>query len=174
MPVEPEQLVEVIFDDQDRLIGYVLAITGDYHLAEDVAQDALRLAFEKRAVFNDRNHVLAWLRVTAKREALAAMRRKNAEPLLFSAEAMAQIEQADEDTAETNGADRRAALARCVEQLTPRARRMIELRYGKQMTGQRLAEAMSLKVNSAYMSLSRVHLTLRDCVRRRLAEGERG
>ena len=61
------------------------------------------------------------------------------------------------------------ALRACLEKLAPRARRIVHVRYFEGASGQKLADAMGLTLNSANASLTKVHRELETCVGNRLA-----
>jgi RNA polymerase sigma-70 factor (ECF subfamily) len=67
-------------------------------------------------------------------------------------------------------AERREALARCVEQLAPRAREILELRYSEEfLPPPEIASRLSWSVNAVHVALSRARKFLQDCTRLRLA-----
>ena len=70
-----------------------------------------------------------------------------------------------------SSSDTMQALEMCLGKLSPYSRSVIDCRYRDGHTGEKLAEAVGRKVGSVYVQLSRIHRTLADCVRQRLAEG---
>ena len=80
MPVPHDTLVQVLVKDQQKLLAYILAIVGDDHVAEDVGQEVMTLAFGHRDELNDERHVLAWMREAARRKSLEALRKLRREP----------------------------------------------------------------------------------------------
>ena len=53
--------------------------------------------------------------------------------------------------------------------LTPNNREIVRLRYFEGRAGAQVAEAMGRKLETVYQALARIHRTLADCVRQRLA-----
>lgn len=59
-----------------------------------------------------------------------------------------------------------------MEQLTPNARELIDLRYARDIKGRALAEKLGRKPNAVFVALSRIHRTLSDCIQARLSREE--
>jgi DNA-directed RNA polymerase specialized sigma24 family protein len=62
-----------------------------------------------------------------------------------------------------------SALRTCLKKLTPRAQKIIELRFGDQLDMGSISRSFGVKVQSLYMALSRIYGTLRECIRRKQA-----
>lgn len=63
-------------------------------------------------------------------------------------------------------------LRACVDQLKPRAKEMVYLRYTERLSGIRVAEIAKMTVGSVYVSLARIHRTLQECIRLRRLKAE--
>ena len=57
----------------------------------------------------------------------------------------------------------------CLEQLSPCAQNLVKLRYAEGVSGERLAEVVDRSLNTVYVALSRIHRSLGDCIKQRLA-----
>jgi RNA polymerase sigma-70 factor (ECF subfamily) len=141
----------------------------DDHLAEDIFQEVAASAVQKCDEIRDTQHLLAWVRLTTRRRALKLCRRRR-QQCLFRNEAL--IDLLDEQWAEHDlapASDLVDALRRCLEELSPYARTLVNLRYAEGISGVRLAEAVGRRLNTVYVALTRIHRSLGDCIRRRLA-----
>lgn len=170
MPVDENTVIRVLLADRAKLLAYIWSIVRDEHVTEDVFQEVSMLAVSKRAKIQDSQALLPWLRRTARYRALHAIRRKGNSPLLLDAgalDALAPHWQEYDDVPSSTLAD---ALRKCVDQLTPYARRIVVLRYIEGQSSSQVADALGRKVRTIYMALSRIHHTLRDCIRQRQAE----
>ena len=76
------------------------------------------------------------------------------------------------DEAESN--DVIHALHACIGELTPNARRLIDLRYRNGLSGVKLADTMGKQLNTVYVALTRIHRTLAECITRRVAQAQEG
>lgn len=176
MPVNEDLVVRTLLSHRLGLLAYIEALVRDAHIAEDVFQDVSSLALQKRDTIDDAAHLLKWLRKTARFRASYAMRQRFNQPLVFDdalldemdTQWIAHVESTSGGGDET---DRIDALRVCMEALTPNARQLIDLRYREGISGQDLADATGKQLNTVYVALTRIHRTLADCIRKRLAEG---
>jgi RNA polymerase sigma-70 factor (ECF subfamily) len=95
-------IAEVQQNEGARILGGLVALVGDFQLAEDCLQDALLAAWERWPADGIPDKPAAWLTTTARRRAIDRQRRdRRLEPLGETVEAQAQAEQAtgrsDED-----------------------------------------------------------------------------
>ena len=75
----------------------------------------------------------------------------------------------DQDSGEHSDYDKELmALESCIEKLTPRCRALIEAFYKEQRTMVEIAETQGERVNTIHKRLSRIRMTLRQCIERRL------
>jgi RNA polymerase sigma-70 factor (ECF subfamily) len=160
--------VILLLRERVKLLAYIRAIVRDGHLAEDVFQEVAVLAIRKRDEIRDGPHFLAWMRLTSRHTALKTLRHRQHQLLLDES----LLDRLDEQWAEhdsASSADLLEALRHCLERLSPHARNLVKLRYAEGVSGQRLAEVVDRSLNTVYVSLSRIHRSLGDCIRQRLA-----
>lgn len=150
------------------LIASSRAIVGDYHLAQDVVQQALLVAYRKLNLFFDEAEFRTWVRAIAHREALNARRRKvkaGSKCALILEEAVNAIYTAPAPPEST-------PMVRALEECLKRLRgRMLQAVTGYYYEGKRLgdvASAMGVTVTAARQLLYRVRLGLKDCVERKV------
>ena len=70
------------------------------------------------------------------------------------------------------GSSRLDALNDCLQKLTDKAKSLIRLRYSEGLSGVRLAAAVGSNTNNVNVSLSRIHRSLRECVRLSMSRGQ--
>jgi RNA polymerase sigma-70 factor (ECF subfamily) len=160
--------VILLLRERVKLLAYIRAIVRDDHLAEDVLQEVALLALRKRDEIRDGRHFLAWMRLTSRHRALKSLRRRHHQLLVDEA----LLDRLDEHWAEHDqapGTDLVEALRYCLERLSPYARNLVKLRYAEGVSGRRLAEVVGRSLNTVYVALSRIHRSLGDCIRQRLA-----
>lgn len=168
LTIDQESLVILLLRERAKLLAYIRGIVRDVHLAEDVLQEVALLALRKRGEIRNGRHFLGWMRLTSRHYALKALRRRHRQPLVEGA----LLDQLDEQWGEHDvspSADVLEALRHCLDKLSPEARHLIELRYAEGISGRRLAEILDRTLNTVYVTLSRIHRSLDDCIRRRLA-----
>jgi RNA polymerase sigma-70 factor (ECF subfamily) len=149
------------------LLGYILSILRDAHLAEDVFQDASLVILKKGVTLPSERDFPPWARKVVRLTAMNALRKRNKGPELLEP---ALLDLLEEQWAEDDEHERTtAALRECLENLPDKARRLVELRYVAGETGTALAARLNQPPNTVYVALSRIYRTLAACVKKRLA-----
>ena len=169
MPLTNEIFAQLLVCEHDKLEAYVWQIVKDDHLARDVLQEMALVATRKLDQIADREHFAAWARVTCRNIAFELLRKHRRQPVTLSNEVLDLLEDNWRQLDQTDSYELTAALRRCLARLGPAARQMIDLRYGQGMRSSEVAERLGRKVTTVYMTLSRIHRSLGDCVRRTLA-----
>jgi RNA polymerase sigma-70 factor, ECF subfamily len=165
-----DAVIRRLLRDRAMLIGYVRSLGLDEHLSEDVFQCVCVVVIEKFEQAKDWDHFGAWTRTIARYEALNAARRQRKTAQLFDERTIDILDQHWKQYDQQGELQERAALVqRCIERLTPYARKLLRLRYQEGMCGAELAAAVHRKVQSVYVALSRAHKAVGECVGRRLS-----
>jgi RNA polymerase sigma-70 factor (ECF subfamily) len=165
MAVDHNTLMRVMMRDRAKLFAYIWSIVRDVHLAEDVLQEVSLLALDKSQVIENEQVLPAWLRTTCRFRALRALENKHRLPTPLDDHLLDQLDQQWGKTDGQTPGDLIDALRDCVAKLTPRARKMLRMRYADGMSGSDVADAAGIKADSVYKSLGRIHRTLADCIR---------
>jgi RNA polymerase sigma-70 factor (ECF subfamily) len=165
-----EDLLKTLLDARLRLCAGLWPVLHDTHAVEDIFQVTLLRAVKEAETLRDADHALAWARVTARNLAIDHLRKHGSRVVLLDEAALDALD-AELDERGTEALEARMdALKRCVEKLPERSRRLVNLRYHENRSGQQVAEAMGVKLDAMYQAMRRVHLALRDCVERQLRE----
>ena len=168
-----ETAVRLTMERRTELLAYARAIVGEASLAEDVFQEALVVAVEKGPELPAQDYG-RWIREVVRRTALGLLHKQKRHPRAVDRQVLEAMEPAWQALDGRWGADRGEALRRCLEKLSPKARRLLEERYERNATGIRLAERVGLSLKSAYATLTRIHRALEACVRQGVLEQEGG
>jgi RNA polymerase sigma-70 factor (ECF subfamily) len=169
MSSDQDQLLRLLLAQRAMLVGYITAIVRDAHLAEDVFQNVALVVLKKGHLLEAADLFPAWARKVARLEALAALRKQSNAPQLLDQSVLDVLEDHWRTLDDTPLSLAAEALRECVQTLTPRARRLIELRYVEKVRGKDLAERFARPANTVYVALSRIYRTLSSCVKQRLA-----
>ncbi len=170
MAVEQDTILRVLLADRAKLLGYIWSIVRDNHVAEDVFQEVSILAIHKRESIADVKHLPGWFRRAARFKALKALRRSGKQPVMLDGAVLDLLDRQWDQQDDTGTSEVSEALKACVNQLTPNAQQIVSLRYGEGLNSGKVAEVLNRKVETVYKALSRIHNTLGDCVRKRLAD----
>ena len=151
--------------------GYESATPGTMPDADAVAaMMKYNEALQKAESIADPQHLLAWGRQVAKLKAFNYLKRQKHHPRPIDPELLDVLEPVWQAESQASGPSMMEALNECMQELTPRSRKLVDLRFGDRLSGSQMSQALGLKVPSVYMALSRVYRILDKCVRRKLAE----
>mgnify|MGYP001331280424 CR=1 FL=1 len=166
-----EWFIECVRREQAALRAFVRRLGVRSESVDDVAQDALVIAFEKLASFDRSQEFGPWVRGIARR--LVANRvRKDArrEELLSRAVTEILLDHIEADTAsDPLYADRLAALRHCLDILPEHSRRTLQWRYFEDLSSTSIAERLGRSANDVRQLIFRLRRTLLDCIETRLA-----
>jgi RNA polymerase sigma-70 factor, ECF subfamily len=150
--------------------AHIRALVRDHALAGDVFQE-LWLRFERATRRGEViANVPAWCRSAARLIALEAWRKQGRE-LPTADDTLAQlVDQAyqEQDGYADQWASQSAALTKCLDQLPPRSRQLITLRYQQNQPIADVATQLGQSLGSVKTALCRLRVALADCVKKRL------
>lgn len=174
MPIDHDIIIKVTLRDRTRLLAYILAIIPDEHIAEDILQEVSMASVRKAHDITDEAHLLKWLRRAARLEALRHRRDCKTIPHTLDTNVIDALESHWDQADNVAASDSADALRHCLEQLSPYARQLINLRYTENLTGEQIAKRVDRKLHTVYIAMSRTRSQLADCVRNKLDANESG
>jgi RNA polymerase sigma-70 factor, ECF subfamily len=168
-PEQYEQLAAQWTAAQRTIAVFVQALVPDFHEAEEVLQQVAVALVRKYEQYDPHQPFLYWAIRFAKLEALAHIRRRDTEKLVFCDDEV--LEQLAESCLrmESDAPVFAEALKECVEQLDGRSYRAIRLRYADNLRSAQIAAEMKISDGAVRMLLSRARILLRNCVESRSA-----
>ncbi len=155
-----------------RLRGFVLGLVPDRAAAEDLFQEIFLTVTHKAEDFRVDGSFLAWARGIARLKALEHFRKNSRLPRLLDDDLLEALA-ASAGNADDTWEERRSALAACIQELAPRARQILEMRYAETpVSPSEIAQRLTWTVNAVHVALARARKFLQECTSRRLAAGE--
>lgn len=112
-----------------RIYRFVLRLTGDRSIAEEVVGDVFLEVWRHAARFEMKSQVLTWLLAIARHKALATLRRRSESQLDNEEFLLTAEDPADNPEECLEKQDRGTALRVCLQQLSPSHREVIDLVY---------------------------------------------
>lgn len=167
--LSPENITATLLRERLALTAFIASVTRDFHLAEDIYQDVCVKAVGKKDDFETAQHVLNWARLAGRHRAIDVLRARDGKVVGLSEEMLAALEPVWPAGEAAQGSAALEALQACLNRLTPNNKEIIRLRYFEGRTGAGVADAMGRRLETIYQALARIHKTLADCVRQRLA-----
>ena len=166
-----ESLLRTLMAERVKILAYVNAIARHPDLAEDIFQDICVLALGKCDTIKDEPHLLLWLRKTARFETLNRLRKRGERQLTLSDEVLESLDIQWQQGAPEKASILMDALRHCLELLPPAAMDLIRKRYEQGMNYPEIAQLLKRPVSSLYVTFSRIHVSLADCISKYTAAG---
>lgn len=143
--------------------GFVRAQSPEPGLAEDIIQEVARQATENFDQYDPTMPFATWLVGIARQRIVDVYRERGRRPMVFSSEIVdslastfAQI-QPEHD-------DRLDGLRICLDKLSDRHRRVIDLRYSRKMSANDIAEKVGCSARAVTSMQQRIREALRHCI----------
>lgn len=172
-----DDFVKLVREHQSSLRAYIRSLGVEALWVDDIAQEALVIAYERRDHFDRelpfrnwvwgiaRNCVLNDRRKTARRSRIL---NDNVTDILISTSS------ACDEPEEMLESDRSKliALKQCLEQLPEKSRELLRQRYERNLKASDLAEALDMKSAAVRKSLERLRSSIRKCVETRISQAQ--
>jgi RNA polymerase sigma-70 factor, ECF subfamily len=163
------EFISLFTQHSRQVYGYIRALVHHQSDAEDVFQEASRVMWQKFDQYQSGSDFLAWACCISHYEVLMYRRSKARQRLVLREDVYALLDQEMSDIVVDMDV-RSQALSQCLELLPAGDRHLLSARYSPGATTRFVSESMNRSVDSVYRSLRRIHESLFNCVRRRLAE----
>jgi len=169
-----EQFVEEVKECQAGLRAFVRTLGVDPLWVDDVAQEALVIAYERRADFDEnlsfrnwawgiaRNCVMNDRRKAARRSRIL---HENISDILHATAAQEDVDEGMTDADQL----RMTALRDCLEEMPEKSRNLLRKRYEENEKAVDLAARFDMKAAAVRKSLERIRSSLRKCMEARMS-----
>ena len=141
---------------------------GDFHFAEEIAQDAFLQAYKNLAMLKDPNQFAGWLYVIANRLCLKWIQRNKSAMQSLEDTSMGEIERSSytryvSEQRETEATERRYAIVKRLLQRLPESERtVVTLYYLGEMTAKEIGKFLGVSVNTIKSRLRRARERLKN------------
>jgi RNA polymerase sigma-70 factor (ECF subfamily) len=163
-----ERYLTLLLQHETDVRGFICALVSDAQERDDVFQETALVLWRRFSDFDEGRSFGGWARGIAAKVVLAKRSRSERYPAPLPNETIAALLGAFERT-ESQANERVTALRKCLEGVPERTREVLSLRYGDNLKGAEIAARLRLKVEAVHQILSRVRVSLEECIRRRLA-----
>jgi len=145
--------------------AFILSLEPNFTDAEDLLQEVFLVVTRKANDFQEGTNFFAWACTIARFKLLEMLRRRARSQDLSEevVEALCAVE-----PEEYFDDSRLKALQYCLDQLAPKARQMMYLRYYGEHSPAEIARLVSWTPNAVRVALSRARNVLQDCLLRRV------
>jgi RNA polymerase sigma-70 factor, ECF subfamily len=164
-PLDSETFVELMTQYQGRLYVYILSLLGDADAANDVLQETNIVLWKESRQYVAGTNFKAWAFRIAHFQYMAHRQRRLRDKIVFSEEVVAQLAIESKEL-DASYEQRSARLGRCLEQIQPRSREALRLRYTDGIAVKEMATKMNCTSNAVSQLLFRARQWLVECVKK--------
>jgi len=154
---------------QPALRAYALAVLRDIHAAEDVLQETALAAWAQINRYDASRPFEAWILGIARNKCVDALRAR--QPALALPEDVISDLARDAAGLGAEGAERRQALAHCLEKLGEAARQLVRLRFEQGLSAQEISGRLGRSLAAVRKGLTRARAFLMACGEQALERG---
>lgn len=170
---QSELFVQLLTEEQTRLLHYIGMLLGDPHAAKNVLQETNLVLWRKASDFTHGTNFTAWSRKVAFWQVQAYVRDRRRDRHVFSDELIAQLaNQQAAVAAEGAETDMRIALRHCLGHLSKSNLELIRERYEADMPIALLADKTGKTQSAIKVGLMRLRRSLLKCIERELGGQE--
>jgi len=163
-------ILQTLMQARTRLSAAAWLVVRDTHAAEDIFQNVALKAMTRAVAFESDAALMSWAFVTARREGIDWLRRREREALGLDAEILDLLDREWQSAPVRPAGARIDALRDCWGAAPESARRLLTLRYFDGLSCEEAAQQMGISLHSIYKRLSRLHESLRQCMEAKLAK----
>lgn len=170
----PDDLIRRFTGMRASVLGYLRVLVRDAHRAEDLFQETCLVVLRKIGEFDPSGDLGAWVRGIALNLARNALRKERHLHLMPSPHLAEAIERAHDGATEREDAEtalRLEHLDDCMEEVDPRQRRLLELRYRGGASLREIARRTGRTEGAVQVALSRIRQFLLRCMDRKTTHG---
>ena len=148
---------------QPATVAFIRSAIFNATDAEEVLQDVAATVVEQYARYDHDRPFTPWVIGIARNKVLEYIRRQAKDKHVFESDTLGLIADAHAQTSQTYEA-RGEALARCLGRLKGRSKKVIEMRYQREMKTPEIAERMGISSNAMFILLHRTRAALGRCI----------
>ena len=174
-PSKHERLTVQWAQSQPLIAAFVSSLVPDFHDADDILQNVAVVTVRKYEQFDPERSFVAWAIGIAKNEILKHQSKQGKRHLLLDIDAVDAVTQEyakEHSSIHDTRIDLKNAVSKCMSRLKGKWQQVMEMHYLREQSPARIAQQLGMTRNNVFVTLHRIRIALRDCVNRRLGEGD--
>ncbi|HOM61894.1 MAG TPA: sigma-70 family RNA polymerase sigma factor [Anaerohalosphaeraceae bacterium] len=152
---------------QLRLYSYLLVLVHNSSDAEDILQETAAVLWEKFDQYQEGTNFASWAFSVARYKALQFLRTNKNTRMIFDADFYEKVSQYAQQVTE-DADERAAALQQCLEKIPENGRKLLFMRYGKNIPIKKISQLTGRSDNSLYQHFWKIIQVLRACIEKKL------
>jgi RNA polymerase sigma-70 factor (ECF subfamily) len=154
--------VQLFTKYQKNLFFYILSLVSKHHDAEDILQHVAGDMWKMFERYERGTNFLNWSLTIAKFRVFKYRREQNKKLRILDDVIFQKL--ADELLVPKDLGDRQTALEGCLKRLADSERSLLRLHYEEGLTYKKIAEKYNYAERRIYKVMSRIHISLHDCI----------
>lgn len=170
--VQDAWFTEMVIDQHQQLRGFIRALGIEPDWVDDLAQEVFLVAWREREILDPERDVARWLRGIARNLARNELRKDHRRKrILHEGLADLLIRSVDDDAESPLWKRHQMSILRdCIEQLAPKSREIVAVRYGGGWKAPEVADHLGMTAVAIRQALMRIRSQLKKCLGLRMAE----
>jgi RNA polymerase sigma-70 factor (ECF subfamily) len=165
---ETEEITVLWTKAHPAVAGFISSMVPNFQDADDILQQVAVAIVEDYDRYDKERSFVGWAIGIARNKILMYRREKAQNRPLLDEQAMGNVAQVYERES-TQFDEMRRALRTCIKKAKARWQRILEMRYVQGLSAGRIAEQLGMTHNAIFITLHRIRLALRDCIRKEMA-----
>lgn len=168
-----ERAFEAVLSETESLVrAYIAGLGVPLDTVDDIAQEVYLAFYRSTDRIPDDVGNIRWLKGIARNLTMNHFRRANRQRERQMAAIAELLSRTDEGAAalEESARESGSTLLECVGKLSDRSRRLLSLRYERNLTSEQIADLVRSKATAVRVALLRIRGLLRDCMSGRAME----
>lgn len=154
---------------QPTVSAYIWSCVNDFHTAEDILQNVAADVASSFDRYDPAKPFVAWVLGIAKFKVIDFYRKNDRDLHVFQGEPLDYLQLAFEEVF-SEVTPQREALDHCVEKLSGKSRKLLEMRYDQDMKPAQIAKSIGTTSGSIRVMLTNVRNALSKCIEQRLKQ----
>ena len=163
--------LKLVLQHQREIYAYILMLVPHIHDADDLFQNGMIIMWKKFDQFQPGTNFASWAIQVMRYEILDHRRRQSRNKRVLLEDALIEALMDNIPKRQDETAIRIEALRKCQQRLDDRSKRIIKMRYERNMPVEKIASVLNLSRRHVYHVFGQINRSLLKCMQRKLAEG---
>lgn len=164
-----KRFLSLLMRYQTRIHTYILYQIPNRTDAEDILQDTIVVMLDKFPEFQEGTNFLAW-GITIARYKIMSFKQKNRSSKMIFDDSMIDLFEKETTSNLDSFKEESEVLRDCIRKLPTRHKKYLRLRYEQSLSYREIGQQIAISMQAVYKTMTRIHITLLNCVRLSLGE----
>ncbi len=166
---DDDRFLRLLMDSQHRVYAFILASVHSISDADDIMQSVSTVMWRRFGEYDSGSNFTAWGIGISRKLILNFYSKKKKVRVHFDNKTLESLEAIA--CSKLDEADRRVEfLRKCINKLSEAERKLVDLRYGRSLKTNTIANMVGLSVSRTYRAMAKIHVVLQKCIRRTMRE----